>query len=184
MFKACLMALWGLLTFLMVEVCIFLPLFILGIPLAWWASRHAATHETPSRLYPQRTILAYDSRLLDAWVGNYEDGCKPVFDWWPEEKTAFAWFLRNPVCNLRFAPIISTRPSPNTQWVGSTDAVPADGVPGWFIAWSGPYVGFLWQNTRWGVWVGWKINPRDARMIPADDYRRGGLGTAMQIMRF
>jgi hypothetical protein len=181
---AAIMAIWGLLLFLLVEVVIFLPLYIVGLPMAWLAGRYAGTHETPSRLFPDRAILAYDNPVLDWWVGNYEDGLKPVFDWWPAEKTAFQWFLRNPVCNLRFTPLISTKPSPNTQWVGSVDAVPANGVPGWFLAWSGPYVGFLWQNTRWGMWAGFKINPRDARFVPADDYRRWGLGTACQIMRF
>lgn len=126
-----LMALWGLITFALVEVCIFLPLYILGTPVAYCASRWAPTKEVPSRLYPERTILAYRNAILDWWVGNYEDGCKPVFDWW--HGSGFQWFLRNPVTNLRFTPILSTLPSANTQWVGTLWEVPMDKAPGWFL---------------------------------------------------
>ena len=180
--EAAIMALWGLIFFLLVEVCIFLPLYLVGLPVAYCASRWAATKTVPSRLYPDRQILAYANPVLDWWVGNYEDGCAPVFDWW--HGSGFAWFLRNPVCNLRFAPLISTKPDPvNVHWIGS-NAVPADGVPGCFLAWQGGFVGFLYQNTRWGVWLGWKINPREAFYIAKDDYRQWGIGTACQFMRF
>lgn len=178
------MAMWGLFTFLIVEVFIFLPLYIVGVPVAWLADRLAMKHFTPSRLFPERFIVSYENRLLDWWVGNYEDGVKPEFDWWPAEKTALQWFLRNPVTNLRFTPILSTKPCPiRVKWVGSNE-VPANAVPACFLAWQGPYVGFLYQNTKWGVWIGWKINPRDAFFVPSDDYRRWGIGTACQLMRF
>jgi len=179
-----LIAIWGLCFFLVVECVVFLPLYILGIPACWLASRHAGTHDEPSWLYPDRTIRAYNSRLLDEWLGNHEDGMKPVFSWWPKEKTALQWFLRNPVGNMRFWPIVSTKPSASTRWVGTASEIPGISQSGWFLAWSGPYAGFRWQNGKWGVWIGWKINPRDARFIMDNDYRNWGLGTALQLMSF
>lgn len=177
------MALWGLAAFLVVEICTFVPLYLVGIPAAWLASRYARSVPVPSRIYPDRLITAYANPIMNWWVGNYEDGIS-VFGY-----SVVGWYLRNPVTNLRFVPVISTLPSPNTHWVGTLNEVPADGVLGWFLAWSGPYVGFLWQwktpvFSVTGIWIGWKINPRDAFYIPADDYRRSGLGTAFQIMRF
>jgi hypothetical protein len=176
------MVIWGIISYLLVEVVIFLPLFILGFPACWWAQSHAEREERPSMLFPERTIICYKNRILDAWLGNWEDGIQPEFEWW-SGKSALAWFNRNPVCNLRFLPIISTKPSPNTVFIG-TDEIKDDGVPCHFLAWSGGYVGYRYQNTKWGVWFGYKINPRDARYVPADDYRIWGLGTAGQIMIF
>lgn len=177
-------AIYGLIFFLAIELLVFLPLYIMGIPVSWFASRWAKQKTVPSRLYPDRSIVAYENGLLDWWVGNYEDGAKPVFDWWPAEKSTLAWFLRNPVTNLRFTPIISTKPDPfKLRYVGS-DSVPPKGVPGRFLAWQGPYVGFLYQNTSWGVWVGWKLNTRDRRYLAPDDYRIYGIGTACQFHRF
>ncbi|HUW11530.1 MAG TPA: hypothetical protein VM537_17495 [Anaerolineae bacterium] len=170
-------ALWGLVSWLAVEVVIFLPLYIFGLPLAWWAQDGARTVEVPSRLYPERAVLAYANPILNWWIGNYEDGVAP------EGYSPFRWFVRNPVCNLRFTPVISTLPSPDVDWVGSVGEIPPDGTPGWFLAHAGPYVGFRWQRTTWGVWIGWKINPRDAAG-PCNDYRRFGLGTACQLLRF
>jgi hypothetical protein len=171
------MALWGLAFFLVVEVSIFLPLYIAGLPVAYFASRWADFKMVPSRFDPTRQILVYTNPFLDGWVGNYEDGL--AFGYF----TPFKWFLRNPVTNMRFWPIVSTKPSTDTHWVGSVNEVPNDGVPGGFIAWSGPYVGFRWQSLKYGVWIGWKINPRDA-LVPCGDYRRWGIGTATQVMKF
>ena len=175
-----LMALWGLLTWLLVEVVVFLvflPLYVVGLPLAWAAGRWAKTVPATSICDSGRLITAYTNPLLDWWVGNYEDGVQPP------GYTAFAWFVRNPVCNLRFAPVISTLPSLDTRWVGNVNEIPPDGTPGWFLAWAHGYVGFRWQCASWGVWAGWKLNPADASG-PCTDYRRFGLGTAAQILRF
>lgn len=180
--EAVLMALWGLVFFLCVEICIWLPLYLLGIPGSWLASRFARIVVVPSLMDPERPVFAYANPILNWWLGNKEDGIRPTFDWW-QGKTAFQWFLRNPVCNLRFTPWVSTRPSPDTQFIGSNQVEP-DGTPCHFLAWSGPFVGYRYQNTRWGMWLGWKVNPRDARFVPPDDYRCWGIGTAAQIMRF
>ena len=174
---ALLMALWGLVTWLAVEVCIFMPLYLVGLPVAYAAQLWAPKVLAPSRLYPDRTITGYQWAWLDAWIGNWEDGIAP------EGYTALAWFMRNPVCNLRFAPVISTLPSLHTLYVGNVATIPPDGSPGWFLAWAGGYVGFRWQCSSWGVWLGWKINPADASG-PCTDYRRFGIGTACQLLRF
>ncbi|BDU76312.1 hypothetical protein [Mesoterricola sediminis] len=186
--KTALIALWGLVAWLLVEMVVFLPLYLLGLVLMpillRWAPRTVRPTRIPNEyMHPGGLVEAFAWDWADALWGNKEDGLLP---WWWEQKggTAWGWFLRNPVCNMRFWPIISTLPSPSTQYVGTLQDVPANGDPGWFLAWAGPYVGFLWQNTHWGLWIGWKINPRDARRIDPEDYRTHGLGTACQFMRF
>lgn len=177
-------AVWGIISFLAVEAFVFLPLYLVGLPVAFFAQSSASTEVVDSMVFQGRRIVAYKNRLLNWWVGNYEDGIDPEFDWWSQKNTPFKWFLRNPVCNLRFTPIISTKPSVDTKHVGTSVSLPKDGEPGWFLCWSGWYVGFRYQNTKWGVWLGWKVIPLDATHVASDDYRRSGIGLAAQFMRF
>lgn len=171
----------GLLFYLAVEIFIFLPLYIIGLPVAWLAQRFAKTRTEPSRLYPDRTIVVYDNHLLNEWLGNHEDGIKPVFVWWPKEKTAFQWFVRNPVCNMRFWPIVSTKPCPSkVRYLGIGEDIHA-GTPGWFLCWQGPYAGFLYYATKWGIWIGFKIRPEDRNGLPPENYRNWGIGTVAQF---
>jgi len=173
--KLAAIVIWGLIFFLFVEACVFLPLYLLGLPVAWAASKWAPTEITKSRLW-DRYILAYRNPILNWWVGNYEDGIVP-----DPSTTAFRWFVRNPVTNLRFVPLLSTRPDPiRLQFVGSDEIKPT-GTPCHFLAWQGAYVGYRYQNASWGVWLGWKLNPRDKRFVSYNDYRRFGIGTATQI---
>lgn len=183
MTRAVLMVLWGLVAFLAVEVLVFLPLYLAGLPAAWLASRYARTVRRPSRLYPERLVLCYESQLLDAWLGNWEDGLCP--EWWASiGGTPFNWWLRNPVCNLRFAPILSTLPDPaRVRYVGA-DHMPEPGEPGWFVCWQDGYVGMLWQCASWGLWIGWKVKPEDQLGVPPDSCRNWGIGVAAQLMRF
>jgi len=183
-FKIPFIALWGLITFLAIEVFVFLPLYLIGIPLTIAASRYARIKVVPSRLYPERDIIAYSNQVLDWWIGNYEDGLDPEFEWWDSSKTALDWFLRNPVCNLRFVPIISTKPDPlRVRFIGTLDEIPHQNRPGWFLCWQGGYVGFFYQNESWGIWLGFKVNPRDARYVLPDDYRNWGIGTVAQFWK-
>ena len=181
MIKAFLMLVWGSIAFVVVESLVFLPLYILGLPLAWAASRWAQRDTGFSVVTPSRAIITYKNKLLDWWVGNREDGI------WPEYArelglSVFGWFIRNPVTNLRFTPVISTLPRPEKiRYVGSS-SMPEDGVPVWFICWQDPYVGVLWQNESWGIWYGWKVKPEDRNGVPG--YRRCGIGIACQLMRF
>lgn len=182
--KIALITVWGILSFLVVELLVFLPLYILGIPLVWWAQRYARKRVVPSILYPERSILAYSNPILDWWIGNREDGLDPDFEWWDSKHTAMDWYLRNPVCNLRFIPIISTTPDPTrVHHIGTLDEVPPQNRQGWFLCWQGGYVGFFYQNRSWGTWLGWKTSPRDAGPCAPRDYRYHGLGTVAQFWR-
>ena len=175
------MLVWGSIAFLAVESLIFLPLYLLGIPVAYAASRWAKRDTGFSLITPDRAIVTYHNKLLNWWIGNKEDGIWPDF---AKELglSVFQWYMRNPVTNLRFVPVISTRPCPSkVRFVGSP-VMPDDGVPGWFICWQGPYVGVLIQNASWGLWWGWKVKPEDRYGVIG--YRRFGIGTACQLMRF
>ena len=161
---------WMLITWLPVEVFILLPLYLLGLPTVALASRFAKREQGVS-VVTGGSIIQWANPILDEWIGNHEDGIMvPGY-------TPWTWFLRNPVCNMRFWPVISTRPSLHTHYVGTASEI---GLPGWFVAWAGPYVGFYYQNAAWGLWLAWKINPRDARPDAPKDYRSFGLGTACQ----
>jgi hypothetical protein len=182
-FKAAAMAIWGLISFLLVEVFIWLPLYLTGV-IAVWAADHwgAKTRLIKSRIDPDRYVLSYSNHFLNWWIGNYEDGIDPESLWWPELKSKLDWFLRNPNTNLRFAPIISTLPDPEKlEWVGTLTEVPGLDTPGWFLVWQGPYVGFLWQGKKCGVWLGWALNPRDKQPMCPRDYRWHGVGIKAQV---
>ena len=173
--------------YLFVEVCIFLPPYLLGILAFPIAYHFAALKIEPSFINKGEYVIAFRNRVLNEWLGNREDGLLP--GWWQKERagTAYGWFLRNPVSNMRFWPHISTLPSPETKWIGTLAGVPGNGETGWFIAWHGVYAGWLWQTKKFGVWLGWKVTPPD-RFIgtpfpPAKDYRYYGLGTACMIWR-
>jgi hypothetical protein len=163
---------WMVVSALTVEAAVWLPLYLAGLVVVPLASRLADKTERPSKLY-SRLILCYKNRILDELWGNHEDGIAP--DGW----TVWRWFLRNPVTNLRFWPVISTKPASSTRWIGSPAIEPGCR----FIAWNGPYVGCRWEGSKLGFWLGWKVNPRDAVEIPTDDYRRWGIGIAMQVLR-
>ena len=172
---------WGLISWLMVEVVVFVPLLLLGLVLLLLLFKWAPIVQAESRIDAGQQIEAFRWRWAQTIWGNWEDGLLPA--WWAQQGgTRYSWFVRNPVCNMRFWPIVSTLPSKNVNWVGSVSAIPADGVSGWFVCWEGPYVGFRWQCRSWGVWLGWKVIPTDAN--GCFDYRRFGLGTACQFMRF
>lgn len=174
---------WMLLSWLAVEVLVFLPLYLVGLaafPIAW---RWAPKTFTQSHVWADdRAIRTFSWLWLDEWLGNHEDGLLPF--WWSNQGgTAYSWFLRNPVTNMRFWPIISTLPdTPRLRFCGNVVEILES--PGWFVCWQGPYVGFRWQCETLGIWIGWKVQPRDVGGIPAEDYRRFGIGTACQIMRF
>ena len=172
---------WGLVSWLILEVILFTPIFLLGLVLDpfWWAPQGPGL----SRLNAGQTITVFKWALVQALFGNWEDGLCPA--WWSEAGHGeYSWFLRNPVCNMRFWPVVSTLPKPTVKWCGTLNEIPAAGVPGWFVAWQGPYVGFYWACASWGLWLGFKTNPRDFQVDAPRDYRYAGLGTACQLLRF
>lgn len=183
--KIALRVAWLIISFLFVEIVVFLPLFLLGLVVFPVAYHFAGIKVTESRVNKGQYILAFRNRVLNEWLGNHEDGLLP--GWWQKERngSAYGWFLRNPVSNMRFWPYVSTLPSPETKWVGTLDRV--ENEPGWFFAWAGAYSGFCWNGKRLGLWVGWKINAIDRRIgtldAPPKDYRYYGLGLACMIWR-
>ena len=171
----------GLITFALVEILVFLPLFLLGLVVVPLALRLAPTVQVPSRLWPV-TITTFRSKVLDELWGNHEDGI--LAGWWAAKGgSAWTWFLRNPISNMRFWPVISTRPVPaRVRYIGSP-TIPPDGTPCCFLAWQGPFVGFRWQSDTRGLWIGWAVNPSDSQGMP-NDWRAFGYSTVLQILRF
>jgi hypothetical protein len=175
---------WMVVSFLLVEVCIFLPLYMLGLIMFPFAYRYDMIVLTESNINQGQTILAFKDPIWNEWLGNREDGLLP--EWWAKERggSAYGWFIRNPVTNMRFWPVISTLPNPEkTGFIGTLDHVPSSDETGWFFCWEGLYAGFLYQGKRFGCWFGWKTNPRDRKPEAPRDYRYYGLGTAAQIWR-
>lgn len=173
----------GTIFFLAVEIFIFLPIFILGLgllPFLIWFS---------PIIHDNKGLLHFKNPTLDELFGNFEDGLCPF--WYSQAHpdidshwSVYLWFIRNPVANMRRWPFISTLPKRSVKWIGTINEIPEDGKPGWFIAWQGPYVGFLYQTPENKLWLGWKLNPRDAMDNAREDYRYNGLGTCLQWVRF
>ena len=186
--KPAFIALWGLVSWLAVELLVFTPLFLAGGLLLPVILRVCPIVQVPSTVNAGQMVEALGWRWANILWGNLEDGLSPV-RWTtqcgtsaPTWRTRLTWYFRNPVSNMRFWPWISTFPKASVMWIGTLDHIPDDGIPGWFLAWQGPYTGFRWQCCTWGLWIGWKLNPADRN--GCTDYRRFGLGTAAQLMRF
>ena len=105
--KLVLRFIWMIVFFTLVQCIVFLPVFLFGLftfP-AWW--RWAPKEEFLSSMTGE-----HDTRFSWAWLdellGNHEDGLLPA--WWITEDagTAYGWFVRNPVANMRFWPVVST----------------------------------------------------------------------------
>lgn len=173
----------GLLFWVAVEVIVFMPLYAIGLvafPIAWRLASRVIRNDARIVIDDKRR-LAFKSRVLDAWLGNYEDGLLP--EWWKNEHngTAYGWFRRNPVTNLRFIYPFGVLPNPSkVGWAGTKED--NDNKPGWFMAWQGLHTGFQWCSKTWKIWMGWKVLPLDRYGIPSN-YRRFGIGLAAQIER-
>lgn len=181
--KVALRFIWMLIFFLLVEVCIFLPLYILGVLLFPVFNRYAAKAIIESNIWHGWGVLAFRAPWLNEWLGNREDGLNPT--WWQKRGgTNYTWFLRNPVTNMRFWKIISTVPRPeDVGWVGSLDHKPADDEHGWFFCWEGLYAGIYYQGRKYGCWFGWKTIPDDRDIHAYKSYRYYGLGIASMIWK-
>lgn len=180
---------WGFTIWFAVEYLLAVLVYFPGLILMPLALVLLPITFAESRLNAGQQIAVFENSILQTLWGNWEDGLSPL--WWiqtmptrPMWLIRYLWFLRNPVCNARFWPLISTLPKPTVRWCGTLNEVPASQVPGWFVAWQFPYVGFYWACKSWGVWLGWKLNPRDAQADPPQDYRYWGLGTACMLMRW
>lgn len=181
---------WLVITVLVFQFCIFLPLFFLGLPALALALKTAPITLIQSNWWPKRDrfkCISFSWPWLNAWLGNYEDGlCPPWWDAKRADKSDWSkrmlWFIRNPISNLRFWPITGTIPNPSrVKWIGDDRQAP-DGVPCFYVAWQGPYVGLRWQGKSYGIWIGWKIKPEDRLGITS--YRSLGVACASQILDF
>ena len=176
--------LWMLITYCLVEIIIFLPLYLIGVLIFPIVYKYSTIINIESNINTNEQILGFKNNLLNEWLGNREDGLLP--DWWKQKNgTAFSWFIRNPICNMRFWPIVSTLPKQSkTDFVGSLDHIPDTKTEhGWFLCWEGLYTGFYYQGNTFGLWIGWKCNPRDKNLNAPTDYRYKGLGTACQFWK-
>ncbi len=180
---------WMIVTWGLVEVLVFFPLYLVGLivfPLAW---RYAPLAWEESRCWKYTSIIGFKNAWLNEWLGNHGDGLLTVY-WDEQGKTAYSWFIRNPISNMRFWPLVSIRPikdyaiwSLPLRYCGNVTEIVE--TPGWFVAWYRGRVGlrWIWSNpflgTK-GLAIGWHLNPRDRNGIPGDDVRRFGIGTVCQ----
>lgn len=187
---------WMIVTWGAVELLVFLPLFLLGLIAFPIAEAWAPIVTTDSRVWG-RHIVAFKWPWLNTWLGNNEDGLSPIIN--GKAYDPYLWFIRNPISNMRFWPIISIKPKPilalcNPPWklpapiyvLGNAPEIVE--TPGWFVCCCGWRVGarWIWENpimTIKGLAIGWHLNPRDAKYIPPSDARREGIGVVCQILR-
>jgi len=180
----------GVVWWLVVELCIFLPLFVVGavvVPLL--AAAHAWTLR-PSSRYRDRLVYVWRGGALTWLWGNEEDGVTGA-EWyriahakWSHARLARNWYFRNPVNNLRYAPWITCKlDASKIRFKGTADS--AAGEPGWFLCWQGIYANFYYARRigkkLFYFRIGWKTEPKDARGIAADDYRAGHAGIVFHL---
>jgi hypothetical protein len=175
---------WLTFSWLAVELFVFIPLFILGLPVLAVALKLAKIESRPSITPWKADVLAFKNPVLDWWLGNKEDGLCAM--WWRRDhptwsgwRLGWSWFVRNPLTNLRYAPIVGTVPRPaRIRFLGADDEPDWD-HPGWCLTWDGPYSGFVWQTAKFKLWIGWKLLPQDRFGILG--YRQYGVGPAAQL---
>ena len=169
---------WMVLSFLLVEVLVWLPLMLSGLVVMPLALRWAETYDAPSRLWPDKVARYFRNPILQELYGNWEDGLCP--QWWKDvQGTPWTWFLRNNISNMRYWPVISTRANLATRYIGDDEIRPG----ACFVAWSGGFVGFRFEKWGWGIWAGMAVNPRDAHRIDPLDWRSFGYSTVAQIFK-
>ena len=174
---------WGLATFIIVQGLVFLPIYLIGLVAVPLLVRWGATVQRPSIMPINPPATCWANPIADILWGNKEDGVMGDPHWQENGGTIMGWFLRNPVTNMRFWPIISTKPVPSKVHFFGMNRFPEDGEPGWCFAWQEGYIGFRWQNASWGIWAGWAVNPKDSEG-PPDDWRAFGYGVVLQVLRF
>lgn len=176
-----------IITYLLVEA-IWLVMFIIGlvliIPAIKWAPKEDAIEPEWAVVVPEywpngMPMTRWKWRWLDEIIGNHEEGILP--SWWKDHGgTILSWYIRNPVTNMRFWPIVSTKATPDVRWCGTSDGT----KDGWFVIHHKWFVGWWWRQPTWKIWVGFKLMPFDA--IPSDrrkDYRWYGCGVGCQFIR-
>lgn len=160
-------------------------------------------------LYYDRLITVFKSEWVNLIWGNEEDSINAGRQY-KACKTEWGQIIywsanRNPVNNLRFAPIVSCKlQPPKIRFVGSFVNLVAAGpflvgpeyeawktevlkydrkTPQWFFAWQGLYsnfyCNFMFRGQLRRFWIGWKVVPRDIIAIP--EYKKFGASCALQF---
>ena len=174
---------WSVLTWFLHELCIFLPLFIIGLVLVPIAYLFGTERD-------QFQNLHFKLRKLMWLWDNDEDGIDG-HTWWADQNVGksqwglvWSWYLRNPVNNLKYIPYfnpIITNPLHN-QYIGTAmDNLLEDTNPRaenqWFYCWKFPHWGFYYynydfsKNTYTKFFIGWRIRPQDDIAFDENDGR-------------
>jgi hypothetical protein len=175
--------------YLLIELFVWLPLFLLGLPIVVALSIANAWNFGLSKNPQHSTILEWPSW---AWIwGNDDDGIIPIGE--PINAiSAIKWYIRNPVENLRYT-AFGLRPRPKLIKTAGNCRVDPDAdyanvkVRAW--RWC-----MTWQGIKGGIWIqgpifgmrlnirlGWKLIPADAVSISPLDGRLNGCGIASQV---
>ena len=175
--------------YLLVELFVWLPLFLLGLPIVVALSIANAWNLGTSKNPQNGSLLVWPKW---AWVwGNDDDGVipagTPATAW-----NAIKWYLRNPVENLRYT-AIGLRPKPQLICTRGNCRVDPDADYAnvhmkawrWCLTWQGCRAGLWVQGPIFGLKLnlrlGWKLIPPDAVSISPMDGRLNGCGTATQF---
>lgn len=183
-------------------------LYVIGVPLIWFAARRCAWTWRKSAIFDKRHICVWYWSWMDAAWGNEQDGvdglafndegeyCGSLKDWpnRPFESRAnriFQWSaLRNSTNNLRFMHYFvswlgwinpRTIEPKRIRWIYVTDRLT--------ITRQGPYAGLTYYFNRDGLrhrfMFGWKLHPgmRESTWWPSDPCWKGVGFTCGSIRR-
>jgi len=178
------------------------PLWLLGWPVCAALSLSRAWKVLESPYFANEDG---DPRKLPLWPywwafpwNSFEDGVLGNSKWtnahqnWPQWRRALVWCAwRNPVDAMRFVWPFGIRIQPwRIRVRGNCLNSPQDDWLGDRALWS-----YVTQGVFAGFWIrvphvrgryaefriGWRLLPRDARGVPADDGRLAGCGFALQV---
>jgi hypothetical protein len=177
------------------EFLVFLPLVLLGWVLVPIAALMRAYQLTDPNLEKPNDGPIYHFIWPFMWVfDNDGDGIancnykrfNSLF------KQIIYWScIRNPVNNLRFAPVLGLKIEPaEVRFTGSFETAQSyesgRHYPYWFFAWQGAYSCIRVQyrspltDTMQEFWCGWKIWPQDVHGIKPGSFRSKAAGFAFQ----
>lgn len=161
--------------------------WLLGMILVPIASLAGAWYERPSQIpnYKSDNILAWKWKFMWPW-GNEEDGVtgakwyRDLHSDWSPVKQAIMWSaFRNPFNNMRFVKGLNPVITPTMIQSVSGDS--------WDYTWQGVFSGFRWfpqfKGNTYRFWLGWKLKPEDRFGLADTDFRKYGVGFAVQFKK-
>jgi hypothetical protein len=178
-----------ILFWVLTELFIFLPIYLLGLILVPFLAHFTHWELGVSRSIPPRRIWTWRQW---AWLwGNDDDGICPM-EMRPTVLNAVKWYIRNPVENLRYT-AFGLRITPRKVIAYGNVRITPDvdykitNLKTW--RWCA-----VRQGIKGGVWIqgpvgtkrlnlrfGYKLIPQDSISISPEDGRLSGCGTAAQI---